>query len=184
MKRLVVLASGHGSNLVAIADAISEGSCRATIEAVVSENSNAPVLTRAKERGLRAHCIPFSRNSRLAWEAELSDFVASHSPDLVILAGFMKVLSPTFVARFAGRILNIHPSLLPALGGLHAIRRAHSEAHEFTGVSVHIVDEGVDTGPLLAQARIQIHHGESEDSLRARVQTIEHQLFPLVIECF
>lgn len=184
MKRLVVLASGRGSNVLAINRAIENETCRASIEAVISERPNAPVLQQATQLGLRTLCVPFSQANRSAWDTTLTNEVTALSPDLVILAGFMKILSPRFVARFPRRILNIHPSLLPSLPGTHAIERALSEGHAFTGVSIHIVDEGVDTGPLLAQARIAIHASDDEHTLRGRVQAIEHKLYPLVIEHF
>jgi len=171
--RLVVLASGSGSTLQAILDDLELGPC------VVAAGTDVPscrAVTRAERAGIATFaCALADFADRAAWNAELADRIASYVPDLVVLAGFMRVLSPVVVGRF--RIVNTHPALLPAFPGAHAIRDALAAGVRTTGVSVHRVDEGVDTGPLLAQVEVAVEPDDDENSLRARVQAAEKPLY-------
>ena len=174
--RLVVLASGVGSTLQAVLDATSDPAYGARIVAVGTDRDE----TRAQERAQAAGIPVFT--VRLKDFAERSDFdgavgdaIASYEPDLVVLAGYMKVLGPTVVRRFP--IVNTHPSLLPAFPGGHAIADALEYGVKVSGVTVHWVDEGVDTGPILAQAAVAIEDGDTEDTLRDRIQAVERELY-------
>jgi phosphoribosylglycinamide formyltransferase 1 len=171
--RLVVLASGSGSTLQAILDDPELG------PSVVAAGTDVPgcrAMSRAEEAGVATFsCALADFPDREAWNAELADTAAKYEPDLVVLAGFMRVLAPTVVSRF--RIVNTHPALLPAFPGAHAIRDALAAGVPATGVSVHWVDEGVDTGPLIAQAEVPVEPGDDEGSLRARVQAAEKPLY-------
>ena len=178
--RLVVLASGRGSNLRAIVDAIAQGRLRAEIAGVVSDRPDAAALSVAKEKGLPQLCLPLA-GDRSAWNERLREAIASFRPDLVVLAGFMRVLGPRVIAAFPQRIVNVHPSLLPAFPGHDAVRQALRAGVKLTGCTVHYVDEGVDTGPILAQAAVPVLPGDDEAQLHHRIQQIEHRIFSQVI---
>ena len=169
--RIVVLASGSGTTLQAILDA---GDL-----AVVAAGTDRPsclAMTRAAGAGVATFAVaPSEHSDRPGWDAALADAIAAHQPDLVVLAGFMRVLAAETVRRF--RIVNTHPSLLPAFPGGHALRDALAAGVGQTGVTVHWVDEGVDTGPIIAQAVVPVLAGDDEDSLRARVQSVERPLY-------
>ena len=181
--KLVVLASGRGSNLRAIAAAIDAGQCGATLAGVVSDRASAEALTFAKERGIPTAIIsPKAHPSREAWDTALADSVASFDPSVVVLAGFMRIVGPAMIARFPHRILNVHPALLPSFPGAHGARDALAKGVRISGCTVHIVDAGVDTGPILAQAAVPVLPGDDEASLQARIQKVEHRLYPAVIE--
>ncbi|MET0292166.1 MAG: phosphoribosylglycinamide formyltransferase [Steroidobacteraceae bacterium] len=178
--RLAVLISGRGSNLLAIARASEEGRLDADVVQVVSDVADAGGLAAARELGIEAIAIPWTK--RVEFEAALARVLAASAPDLVVLAGFMRVLSADFVERFAGRMLNIHPSLLPAHKGLHTHERALAAGDAEHGASVHLVTAALDGGPLLLQARIPVLAGDTPDSLSARVQRHEHIIYPQVIQ--
>lgn len=181
--RLVVLVSGRGSNLRSIAHAIDEGRCAATIAAVVSDKADAPALEFARERSVATEVVPFRKgDDRAAWNATLAATVASHAPDLVVLAGFMRILGPDVIDRFAGRIVNVHPALLPAFPGHDGPAQAVRAGVRISGCTVHLVDHGVDTGPILAQGAVPVLPTDDAASLHARIQTVEHDLFPRVID--
>jgi phosphoribosylglycinamide formyltransferase-1 len=181
--RLVVLASGHGSNLLALADAIAAGRCAARITAVVSDRPRAPALALAAERGLATAVVrPRDHADRAAWDAALAGAIAAHEPDLVVLAGFMRLVGAPVLARFGGRLVNVHPSLLPAFPGLDAPAQAVRAGVRLSGCTVHLVDAGVDTGPILAQAAVPVHPDDDGDALHARIQRVEHRLLPRVID--
>lgn len=180
MTRIVALVSGRGSNLEALLDAIEAGRCEASVVAVLSDRA-APALERAAARGLATGTVRFRRGDRDAWSAELAEAVEAYAPDLVVLAGFMRVLAPSFVGRFRRRILNVHPSLLPAFPGARAPEQALASGARITGCTVHLVDEGVDTGPILAQAAVPIAEGDDVASLHARIRRAEHRLLPAVV---
>ncbi len=180
MIRIVVLVSGRGSNLEALLNAIDAGRCRASVGAVLSDRT-APALEAAAARGVSTKVVPFRRGDRSGWSADLADAAQEFSPDIVVLAGFMRILAPSFIARFPRRILNVHPSLLPAFPGAHAPERALASGARITGCTVHLVDEGVDTGPILAQAAVPIAEEDDVASLHERIRRAEHRLLPAVV---
>src|SRR5262245_57793043 len=178
-RRLAVLLSGRGSNFVAICDAIADGRIPdASIVAVISDVADAPGLNRAVERGLNAFPIPREGLTRLQHEDKILQILDSFETELVLLAGYMRVLSPRFVERYRGRILNIHPALLPKYPGLHAQRRALEAGDVESGCTVHFVDEGTDTGPIVLQRRVPIRPGDTEETLAARILEEEHRAYP------
>jgi phosphoribosylglycinamide formyltransferase-1 len=176
--RLVVLASGSGTNLQALLDADNLGG---TIVGVVSDRPEAPALERASRHGVAAHAVPM-RPDRAAWEDDLAACVDSLSPDLVVLAGFMRVLSGDFVHRWP--TINVHPSLLPAFPGAHAVDDALAWGVKLSGVTVHFVDELVDHGPVIAQEAVPVEPDDTADSLHARMQRVEHRLLPEVVRAW
>lgn len=180
--RVVVLVSGTGSNMVALADAAARGEVCADVVAVVSDVADVPALARATERGIPAVAVPFDGTDRPAWEARLADAVAAQDADLVVLAGFMRILSGAFLARWPGRVVNVHPSLLPAFRGADAVGDALTAGVETTGVSVHLVDELVDHGPILAQEPVPVLPGDTRETLLARLHAVEHRLLPRCVD--
>jgi phosphoribosylglycinamide formyltransferase 1 len=179
---LGVLASGRGSNLQAILDAIAAGRCPARVAVVVSDRASAPALDRARLAGVKGvHVDPQAYPDRAAFDAAVARVLAEHGVELVCLAGYMRVLSPSFVASFRGRILNVHPALLPAFPGLHAQRQALEHGVKVAGATVHFVDEGVDTGPIVLQAAVPVREDDTEDTLAARILAEEHRLYPEAI---
>ena len=180
--RVVVLVSGTGSNMVALADAAARGEVAADVVAVVSDVADAPALARATERGIPAVAVPFDRTDRPAWEARLADAVALQDADLVVLAGFMRILSGAFLARWPDRVVNVHPSLLPAFRGADAVGDALAAGVDVTGVSVHLVDELVDHGPILAQEPVPVLPGDTRETLLARLHEVEHRLLPRCVD--
>jgi phosphoribosylglycinamide formyltransferase-1 len=181
--RLAILLSGRGSNFEAIAGATRTGAIpNAEIVAVISDVPEARGLERARERGLAAHAVDRREfATRREHEAEILRLLEEARPDLVCLAGYMRVLSPEFVARFRGRILNIHPALLPKFPGLHAQRQALEAGETVSGCTVHFVDEGTDTGPVILQKTVPVLQGDTEESLSARILTEEHAAYPEAI---
>ena len=179
---LVVLISGSGSNLQAIIDRIGQG-LPARIEAVISNQPSAYGLERARLAGIETRVLDHrDYPEREHYDQALGDLVSSFNPKLIILAGFMRILSPGFVRRFQGRMLNIHPSLLPRHRGLHTHQRALDAGDDEHGASVHFVTDELDGGPLILQARVDIEPGDDADALAARVLTREHIIYPRVIE--
>lgn len=180
--RLVVLISGNGSNLQAILDACDSGELNANVVSVISNKTDAYGLVRARNAGVKAICFPKQENeSRQAYDARLASYVSTCLPDYVILAGWMRILSSSFLSSFPNRVINLHPALPGMFPGLHAIARAY-EAYQRgdiqrTGVMVHLVpDEGVDNGPLLGQQEIHFQPEESLERFEARVHEVEHKL--------
>lgn len=183
--RLVVLISGSGSNLQAFIDASASGTLPAEIAAVISNNPGAKGLERATSAGIPALVLNHrDYTERTQFDRELADLVEQFQPDLVILAGFMRILSSAFVDRFAGRLLNIHPSLLPKYPGLNTHQRAIDAGDSSAGATVHFVSNELDGGPPILQASVPIVAGDSPDTLAARVLTQEHQIYPLAAEWF
>ncbi len=178
--RLAILLSGRGSNFEAIADAVESGAIpNAEIVAVISDVPEALGLGRAKERGLPAQAVDRKRYpSRRAHEGEVLRILERARPDLVCLAGYMRLLSPEFVGRYRGRILNIHPALLPKFPGLDAQRRALEAGETESGCTVHLVEEGTDSGPILLQRRVPILPTDTEGTLSARILEEEHRAYP------
>ena len=178
--RLVVLASGAGSTLQAVLDAVATGDLDAEVVAVGSDRPGCGALARAERAGVPTFTrAPADHPSRADWNAALADAIAAYRPDLVVCAGFMKVLAPAVVHRF--RIVNTHPSLLPDFPGAHAVRDVLAAAVPTTGVTIHWVDDGVDTGPVLAQEAVDVRPGDDEDTLRERIQTVEKPLYVATI---
>ncbi len=180
--RVAVLASGTGSNLVALAAAIERGDVAAEIVAVVSDVPGAAVLDRAEERGIAAHEVAFDRADRPGWEARLGDVVAATGAEIVVLAGFMRILSGAFLTRWPDRVVNVHPSLLPAFRGADAVGDALAAGVDVTGVTVHLVDELVDHGPILLQEAVLIRPGEDRAGLLERLHEVEHRLLPAAVD--
>lgn len=181
--RLAILLSGRGSNFEAIADAVESGAIpNAEIVAVISDVPEALGLGRAKERGLPAQAVDRKRYpSRRAHEGEVLRILERARPDLVCLAGYMRLLSPEFVGRYRGRILNIHPALLPKFPGLDAQRRALEAGETESGCTVHLVEEETDSGPILLQRRVPILPTDTEGTLSARILEEEHRAYPEAI---
>ena len=179
---IAVLCSGRGTNLQAIINAVRARRRRAHIAVVISDRTDAFALVRAKRAGVaRAFVNPHECSTREGFDRRLINILDQHEVRLVCLAGFMRVLSPLFVRRFRSRILNIHPALLPAFPGASAIRDALAWGAKVTGVTVHLVDEQVDHGPILLQEAVPIRPGETERSLLARIHRVEHRLYPRAI---
>ncbi|NLS13184.1 phosphoribosylglycinamide formyltransferase [Vibrio sp. SM6] len=182
MKNIVVLISGSGSNLQAIIDACHSPSL-SKICAVFSNKANAYGLTRAKEAAIPAHFIdPKAYETRENFDQALMHAIDEYQPDIVVLAGYMRILSPEFVQRYAGRLVNIHPSLLPRYPGIHTHQRALEAGDREHGATVHFVTEELDGGPVILQARVPIFDGDDEAALIARVQHQEHFIYPLVVK--
>ncbi|MEO9110976.1 MAG: phosphoribosylglycinamide formyltransferase [Jatrophihabitantaceae bacterium] len=179
--RIVVLASGSGSTLQAVIDAAAHPGFGADVVAAGSDVADAQAVSRAADAGIKTFIVALADfPDRTAWNVALADAIAAHEPDLVVLAGFMRVLGPEVVSRF--RIVNTHPALLPAFPGAHALRDALAAGATSTGVTVHWVDQGIDTGPVIAQIVVPIQPGEDEDSLRLRVQAVEKPLYVQAIQ--
>lgn len=174
---VVVLSSGTGTLLQALIDAVECGDVDARVVAVVSDQADAPALDRARSHGIAAVAHPFRKGGdRLAWDRELADLVSGFDPDLVASAGFMKLLKEPFLARFGGRTINTHPSLLPSFPGMRAARDALAAGVKVTGATVFLVDEGIDTGRILSQAAVEVHPLDDADSLHERIKTVEREL--------
>lgn len=175
--RLVVLVSGSGTLLQAVLDAISDGSLAAQVVAVGSDRGRAYGLERAREAGVPTFVHPLrTGDDRAEWDAELTRLVASYEPDLVVSAGFMKLVGATFLARFADRMINTHPALLPAFQGAHAVRDSLAYGVKVTGCTVFVVDAGVDTGRILAQVPVAVEPDDTEETLHERIKVEERQL--------
>ncbi len=183
--KLVVLISGSGSNLQAFIDASASGSLQADIAAVISNNPGVKGLQRAANADIPAIVLNHRDfQDRRAFDIELAELVESFQPDLVILAGFMRILTAAFVDRFTGCLLNIHPSLLPKYPGLHTHQRAIDAGDSSAGATVHFVTNQLDGGPPIIQARVPVLAGDTADTLAARVLVQEHQIYPLAAEWF
>ncbi len=175
--RLVVLVSGSGTLLQALLDAGASGELDAAVVAVGADRPEAHGLARAERAGVPTFVHPLGGGAdRAAWDAELTRLVSAHDPDLVVSAGFMKLVGATFLARYAGRMINTHPALLPSFPGSHAVRDALLHGVTVTGATVFLVDQGVDTGPILAQEPVRVLPGDDEETLHERIKTVERQL--------
>jgi phosphoribosylglycinamide formyltransferase 1 len=174
--RIVVLASGSGSNMVALARACKDGEVPGEVVAVATDRP-CPAIEKAAAMGVETvELSPKEFASRDEWSAALRDRVAALKPDLVVSAGFMRILSPEFVDAFADRLINLHPSLLPAFPGAHAVRDALAAGVKVTGGTVHFVDHLVDHGPIVMQEPVRVHDDDSEDSLHERIKGVEHAM--------
>lgn len=182
MKRIVILISGRGSNMVSLVEACEREGWAARIAAVVSNRPEAGGLAWAAGRGIATAVVDHRAHAgRDAFDAALAEAIDAHAPDLVVLAGFMRILTPAFVAHFEGRLLNIHPSLLPAFPGLHTHERALQAGCKLAGATVHFVTAELDHGPIVAQAVVPVLPQDTPDALAARVLAREHVLYPLAV---
>ena len=174
--RIVVLVSGSGSNMLALARACAEGEVPGEIVAVVADR-DCPALERARGQAIPTELLEPGRfESREEWSRALRDLVAGHAPDLVVSAGFMRILAPVFVDEFFGRLINLHPSLLPAFPGAHAVRDALEAGVRVTGSTVHLVDRLVDHGPVLLQEAVRVEPDDDAQRLHERIKAVEHGL--------
>ena len=182
--RIGVLVSGSGSNLQALFDAIdADPDFGGRVVVVGSDNPDAKGLARARARGIPTFATRIADHpDRAAWEVALTELVQSHGPDIVVMAGFMKIVTATFLAPWPDRVVNVHPSLLPAFRGAHAVQDALAAGVQVTGCTVHLVDELVDHGPILAQEAVAIEPGDDRDALHALIQQLEHRLLPAAVK--
>ena len=185
MKRIVVLISGQGSNLDAIVRASEAQDWPGRVVAVISNRAEARGLQSAKSQGIATEVLDHKAFAdRAAFDAALAERLDAHAPDLVVLAGFMRILTPGFVARYEGRMLNIHPSLLPSFTGLNTHRRAIEAGCKVAGATVHFVSAELDHGPIVAQAVVPVRAGDDETTLARRVLAAEHVLYPRAVGWF
>jgi len=182
---IVILISGRGSNMRALIERSHATDCAYSVAAVISDKANAGGLEVAAQMGIATRALPAAKGmERAAYDAALASAIKEYSPALIVLAGFMRILSAQFVARFAGRILNIHPSLLPKYTGLHTHQRALDAGETEHGVTVHFVSDELDGGPQVLQARVPVLSGDTEAALSERVLTQEHIIYPLAVDWF
>jgi len=185
MRNLAVLASGQGTNFEALALAAHRGELGGRIVALLSDRPDAPALDRARRLGIEAITLPSGRfRTRLEDERPWLDTLRSREVEVILLAGFMRRLHGTLLGAYPDRILNIHPSLLPAFPGLDAIRQAWEHGVRVTGCTVHLVEDALDAGPILAQSAVEVRDGESWEALTARVHEAEHRLYPATVARF
>ena len=184
-EKIGVLCSGRGSNLASIIEAIERGEIRAEIAVVIADKADAYALERAREKGIPAVAVIYRDYAERAdFERALLTELHAHGVTLVVLAGFMRILSPVFVHAYTGRILNIHPALLPSFPGAHAHRDVLTYGVKVSGCTVHFVDEGMDSGPIILQASVPVQEGDTEEALAARVLAQEHRIFPEAIKLY
>jgi len=182
-KRFAVLVSGRGSNLAALIAACQQQRIQHDLACVICNEPQAQAINIAKQAGVSVYVLPHqSFESRALFETELIKILLHESVDLVVLAGFMRRLTNLFCQAYAGRIINTHPSLLPAFRGAHAIKDALSCGVKVTGVTIHMVTEVLDEGPILFQEAVPIEAQDTENTLRAKIQTIEHRLLPMAVQ--
>lgn len=183
--RLAILASGRGSNFLAILEAIKEGQLDARIEVLISDNVDAMALQKAQEAGIPHVFIdPRLFSDRAGYESDIVKELQAREIDLVVLAGYMRLVGKVLLHAYPHRILNIHPALLPAFTGLHAQRQAVAYGVKLSGCTVHLVDDGMDTGPIIAQAVVPVLPDDSEDDLAERILVEEHKLYARVLQWF
>jgi phosphoribosylglycinamide formyltransferase 1 len=182
-RKIGVLISGRGSNLQALIDAVADGRLTASIAVVIANDPAAPGLERARQAGIDALAVTHrGRTSREDFDRELVKELQSRGVTLVCLAGFMRVVGPTLLGAFPNAILNIHPSLLPAFPGVDAQRQAFEHGVKVTGVTVHLVDEGMDSGPIVLQRAVPVQDDDTRDTLAARILAEEHRLYPEAVQ--
>ncbi len=180
-----VLASGSGTNLEAIARAIDDGRVPARIVLVLSDNPDALALERARRRGIRTRVVlPSDHPDRPSYDRAIVEALEEARVDLVVLAGYMKLAGPELVRAFSGRIMNIHPALLPSFPGTHGVRDALEHGVKVSGVTVHFVDEGLDTGPIIVQEAVPVEEGDDEETLHNRIHLAEYRQYPKAIRLF
>jgi phosphoribosylglycinamide formyltransferase-1 len=183
--KLGVLISGNGSNMQSIIDHIEKGSLKAIIKIVISNNPDAYGITRAKKHGIPVAVIKNSDfKNKEEFDLELIRILRSNNVDLVILAGFMRIITPTLLNAFPQKVMNIHPALLPSFPGTHGQKQALEYGVKISGCTVHFVDEGVDTGPIIIQSAVQVFDDDTEETLAARILKEEHRIYPQAIQLF
>ena len=180
---MAIMISGTGSNMEAIISAARRGSLAARAALVISDNPDAAGLKKAKGKGIKTLAIPYEKSvPREQTESAIIEAIKAERAEWVVLAGFMKLLTPYFVRTFRNRIVNIHPALLPSFPGAHAIRDALAARADVTGVTVHMVDELMDHGTIIAQEEVAILPGDTEETLAARIHAVEHRLYPRTLQ--
>jgi len=185
LSRITVLISGRGSNLAMLLDAEQRGELGGTITAVISNRPEAAGLAVATEHGVATEVVDHRAFAdRAAFDAALADAIEASEPDLIVFAGFMRVLGPAFVRRFAGRMLNVHPALLPAYPGLDTHRRALADGVRVHGCTVHFVTDDVDHGPIVAQGAVAVRDDDDAETLATRVLEVEHRILPMAVRAF
>jgi phosphoribosylglycinamide formyltransferase-1 len=182
--RVVVLVSGSGSNLQSLIDSVHAPGGEAEIVLVISSKDGVPALERAERAGIPTTVVALAGREREERDRELADVVAAADPGLVVLAGWMSILSGAFLDRFPDRVINLHPSLLPSFPGLHAIEQALAWGVRWTGVTVHYAEEVVDGGPPILQEPVAVMYGDDADALTARIREVEHRLVPEAVRLF
>lgn len=185
MKNIGVLVSGNGSNLQAIIDAIKSGEIKAAIKVVISDKEDAFALERAKKAGIKSVYInPKNYPDKNTFELEIVKVLKENEIDLVCLAGYMRIISEVLLSSYSRRIMNIHPALLPSFPGLHGQKQALEHGAKITGATVHFVDAGCDTGPIIIQASVPVFENDTEETLSARILEQEHIIYPKAIKLF
>jgi phosphoribosylglycinamide formyltransferase-1 len=189
MLKLGVLASGRGSNLQAIIDAIEQRTLDATIEVIISNKVDAKALRRAKDHNLKGvfldpQAVREEANPKIAYDKNILTILQEHEVELLVLAGYMKIVTPLLIQAYPNRIMNIHPSLLPAFPGLHVQEKALQWGAKMSGCTVHFVSEGVDEGPIILQAAVSIMEADTAETLAVRILEQEHKIFPQAIQLF
>ena len=185
MKRIAVLASGEGTNLEAILEAVESGEIDGRVELVISDRGEAPALQRARRRSVRAlHLDPRLHRGREEYDGAVAAVLQQSEIDLVVLAGFMRLISPLLVRAFPMQIMNIHPSLLPSFPGTSGVKEALDYGVKVTGCTVHFVDEGLDTGPIIMQETVPVLQKDTVETLHGRIHAVEYRLYPRAIQLF
>ena len=185
MINIGVLVSGRGTNLQAIIEAVEEGRIEGEISIVVSDNPDAYALKRAKQYNIETQYIDFNKfKNRENYDKKIVEYLKEKKVDLVVLAGYMRILSPYFIRTYKNKIINIHPALLPSFPGLHTQRQAVEYGVKVSGCTVHFVDEGVDSGPIILQKTVEVKDNDTEESLAERILKEEHQIYPRAIQLF
>ena len=185
MINIGVLASGRGTNLQAIIEAVEEGKIEGRISIVISDNQDAFALKRAEQHNIETQYINFRKfKDREDYDKEIIEFLKEKKVDLVVLAGYMRILTPYFINVYKNKIINIHPALLPSFPGLHAQRQAVESGVKVSGCTVHFVDEGVDSGPIILQKAVEVSDDDTEESLAEKILKEEHQVYSQAIQLF
>ncbi len=183
--RIAVLASGSGTNLQAIINAAESGAVDGSVRVVISDNEEAYAQERARKHGVEALFVsPREHKNREAYDTAVVSLLQEREIDLVLLAGFMRLLSPLFVRAYRWKIMNIHPSLLPSFPGLEGVKQALEYGVKVSGCTVHFVDEGLDTGPIILQEAVPVYDDDEEKTLHARIHEVEHRLYPRAVQLF
>jgi len=183
MKSIAVFASGNGSNFQAIVDTVQSGQLKARLALLVCDQLNAHVIERARAAGIPCFVFnPKDYPSKEAYEEEISCLLQNQNVDFIVLAGYMRLIGPVLLKNYEGRIVNIHPSLLPEFPGKDAIGQALAAKAAWSGVTIHYVDEGMDTGPIIVQERFRLAENETRESLQKKIQQIEHKLYPSILQ--
>jgi phosphoribosylglycinamide formyltransferase 1 len=183
MKKVAVFASGGGSNFQAIVDRVHSGELKADLAVLICDKPGAHVMERAKKARIPYFMIsPKEYPNKAEYEEEIARMLHDRGVDFIVLAGYMRLIGPTLLKKYEGRIVNIHPSLLPAYPGKDAIGQALAAKAKWSGVTIHFVDEGMDTGPIIVQERVRVAENETHESLQKKIQAIEHKLYPSILQ--